>query len=335
MGALDEFLTTLPNTFDFNSIIDPDVAAIESDAYTKSIIYKYFPAARRGFFQKPQVRFSPREALNDPFEMTRRWREASADGLKAYVKEMLTASLPAIISNPDLLTSMLAEQFTTEGKILTATQKTIVDQFFETMAGKEFLTRQLTVAQGLAPVMLETCFVKMQSEFDQTVENIVSSMGILSLTGDALNDRMWRRYGDGGAGFVVGLDPTNRFFMHNDGLAERSLLKRLIYSDQNTENFWKNPYYLFLVKDTTWSYESEWRMIRQFADSDEAILNVTPQVHLWNIPPEAIKTIHFGQSYDRANIPVDKINLQKAGANPILYRIVIDTAGGGPKAENI
>jgi hypothetical protein len=95
MGALDKFLEKLPETFDPTNLFDPDVEAIESKIYDKSTIYKYFPSSRRAFFTKPQVRFSPREALNDPFEMSRRWREITTEGLKAYVKDKLNASLPA------------------------------------------------------------------------------------------------------------------------------------------------------------------------------------------------------------------------------------------------
>jgi len=66
MGALDKFLDTLPETFDAASLLDPDVEAIESTLYDRPTIYKYFPSPRRTFFAKPQLRFSPREALNDP-----------------------------------------------------------------------------------------------------------------------------------------------------------------------------------------------------------------------------------------------------------------------------
>jgi hypothetical protein len=111
MGALDDFMDTLPDTFDMTALLDPDVEAIESTVYSKSTIYKYYPAVRVGFFEKPQVRFSPREALNDPSEMTRRWRETSADGLKKYVTDRLNVSIPAAFANKDLLISMLAEEF--------------------------------------------------------------------------------------------------------------------------------------------------------------------------------------------------------------------------------
>jgi hypothetical protein len=82
MGALDQFFDALPETFDATSLLDADVEAIESRLYDQATAYKYFPFARRTFFIKSQFRFSPREALNDPFEMSRRWREISTEGLR-------------------------------------------------------------------------------------------------------------------------------------------------------------------------------------------------------------------------------------------------------------
>jgi hypothetical protein len=128
MGALDKFLEKLPDTFDPTKMFDPDVEGIENKFYDRSTIYKYFPSSRRAFFQKPQVRFSPREALNDPFEMSRRWREISTEGLRAYVRDKLNATLPAAFSNKELLASMLAEDLLEKGHVLPLDAVLICDE---------------------------------------------------------------------------------------------------------------------------------------------------------------------------------------------------------------
>jgi hypothetical protein len=335
MDALENFLNTLPDTFDFTTLLDPDVEAIESTIYTKSTIYKYYPAMRRGFFEKPQVRFSPREALNDPLEMTRRWRETSAEGLKKYVADRLSVSLPATFTNKDLLNSMLADEFVANGQPITGAQRSGADDFFKSNAGQDFLNNQLSVAHGLLAPILESVFTKVQADFDQIVSTVVSSVGVLSLTEDPLNDQMWTCYADRGEGFVVGLNSRHAFFTHADGSTQRSLLKKLIYTDQHTENFWRNPYYLFLVKGISWAYENEWRMIKKFADSDESILSVDPQVHLWNVLPEMIKTIHFGYNYDPREIPANIQHLLRTGANPTFYQVVVDSVSGSFQEELI
>jgi hypothetical protein len=328
MAALDTFLDTLPDTFDLTTLLDPDVEAIESTVYIKPIIYKYYPHARRAFLARPQVRFSPRESLNDPLEMSRRWRETSAEGLRNYVKDRLDVSIPAAFSNRDLLVSMLAEEFAGKGQVLTPTQMGLVENVLESEAGESFLQNQLKVAQQMVPLMVDVVFAQLEIELDQIVEKVTASSGVLSLTEDALNNQMWAHYADQGRGFVVGFDPKHPFFIHADGSTQRHLLRKVIYTDGRTENFWRNPYYLFLVKATGWAYEKEWRMIRKFTDSNESISTLNPPVHLWNTPPEMIKSIHFGYQYDPNEMSTDMESLLRTGANPAFYRVAVNRAAG-------
>jgi hypothetical protein len=167
MGALDTFLDTLPDTFDLTTLLDPDVEAIESTFYTKPTIHKYYPNARRALFAKPQVRFSPRESLNDPLEMGRRWRETSAEGLKNYVNDKLDVSIPAAFSNRDLLISMLAEQFVKKGQTLTPAQRSLVEDVLESEVGEIFLQNQLKVTQQLLPPVVDLIFAQLEIELDQ------------------------------------------------------------------------------------------------------------------------------------------------------------------------
>jgi hypothetical protein len=299
MGVLDKFLDTLPDTFDATTLFDPDVNAIESTIYPQSTIYKYYPSARRGFFGAPQIRFSPREALNDPFEMSRRWRQTSADGLRAYVKDKLNVSMPAAFSDRNLLISVFAEGLAEKGQTLTTEQMKRAESILESSTGQEFLKLQLEAAQQMMLPVVDAIFGQLENELDQILDKVVSSSGVLSLTEDALSDQMWAHYADQGKGFVVGFDARHPFFFHIDGSANRHLLKKVIYTDQQTENFWKNPYYLFLVKATGWAYEKEWRMFKKFADSHQSILTLNPPLHLWNVPPDMIKTIHFGYDSER------------------------------------
>jgi hypothetical protein len=230
---------------------------------------------------------------------------------------------------------MLAEEFIEKGQTLTDAQTMLVDNFLESKAGQDFLSNQLNVGQGMVLPAVDTVFSKSEAEFDQIVNNVVSSTGVLSLTEDALNDRMWTCYADRGKGFVVGMNSQHPFFIHADGSTQRSLLKKLIYTNQHTENFWRNPYYLFLVKATSWAYEKEWRMIKKFADSDESIITCDPHVHLWNIPVEMIKTIHFGNHYEQSEIPANIASLLRTGASPTFYRVTVDNVAGTLKGELI
>jgi Protein of unknown function (DUF2971) len=328
MGALDKFFETLPETFDATSLLDPDVEAIESRLYDKSTIYKYFPSSRRTFFTKPQVRFSPRQALNDPFEMSRRWHEISTEGLRAYVKDKLNSSLPAAFSSKDLLISRLAEEMQDKGQVLTPEQKQQALDILESEAGQAFLKNQLIIAQHALPPVVDVIFSQLEATFDQVVNNVTSSTGVLCLTEDALNQQMWAHYADQGKGFVVGLDPRHSFFIHRNESVERNLLKKVIYTDEHTQNFWRNPYYLFLVKAPGWAYEKEWRMFKKLETSDEAVVAVTPHIHLWNLAPHMISTIHFGYQYDEAEMAEDMTSLLATGARPVFYKLFVDRDAG-------
>jgi hypothetical protein len=328
MGALDTFLDKLPETFDLTTLMDSDVEKIESTIYNNSTIYKYFPSSRRAFFKKPQVRFSPREALNDPFEMSRRWREISTDGLRDYVKDKLNASLPAAFSNKELLISMLAEGLVEKGQTLTRAQRKLAENILESKAGRDFLKNQLRVAQEMTLPAVDVIFSQLEATFDQVVNNVVSSSGVLCLSEEAFNEQMWAHYADQGKGFVVGLNARHSFFTHLDGSTSRHLLKKVIYTDQHTQNFWRNPYYLFLVKAPGWAYEKEWRMFKKLADSDETILAATPHVHLWNLPPDIIRTVHFGYQYDQSEMSADMASLLATGASPAFYKVAANRVAG-------
>jgi hypothetical protein len=335
MGALDKFFEKLPETFDVAKLLDPDVEAIENKLYDKSTIYKYFPYQRRSFFSKPQVRFSPREALNDPFEMSRRWREISTDGIRAYIKDKLSVSLPAAFASKDLLVSMLAEDLLEKGQVLTPEQKQQVEAILAREQGRLFIQNQLVVAQHALPSIVDVIFSQLEATFDDVVNNAISLSGVLCLTEDAHNQQMWAHYADQGKGFVVGLNPRHSFFVHREGSIERNLLKQVIYTDEPTQNFWRNPYYLFLVKAPGWSYEKEWRMFKKFESSDEAVLAVTPHVHLWILAPDIITSVHFGYQYDETEMAADMASLLSTGARPEFYKLVVNRALGVLEEQSI
>ena len=328
MGALDKFFETLPETFDVATLLDPDVEAIENTIYNGSTTYTYFPFSRRSFLAKPQVRFSPREALNDEFEMSCRWREISADGIRAYIKDKLSVSLPAAFASNDLMVSMLAENLQENGQVLTPEQKQHAEAILASEQGKLFMQNQLVTAQqALLPIM-DLIFTQLEAKFDTMVNDVISPMGVFCVTEDVLNQQMWAHYADQGRGFVIGFDAQHPFFSHRDGTTQRHLLKKVIYTDEHTQNFWRNPDHLFLVESPGWAYEKEWRMLKKFKDSDEAILTVTPEVHLWNIAPGMISSVHFGYKYNESELAADMASMMATGARPRFYRVVVNRAEG-------
>jgi hypothetical protein len=328
MGALEKYLDQLPDTFDASQLLDPDVEKFEGTVYTSPLIYKYYSPARRSFFERPQVRFSQREALNDPFEMSRRWNEISADGLRRHVSERLQSTLPKLFLNNNYLIDSLKEHFESEGNALSSAQEIQLSHFLKSDAGKSLISRQLTAAQALMIPAVDYVFSRIETEFQQLVDNVVSKFGILSLTEDPLSQLMWAHYASRGAGFVIGFDAHNSFFLSEDISDRKSLLRKVAYTDERIENFWRNPYYLFLVKSADWAYEREWRMLKDLSDCDERRVLNGEAICLCNLPPEVIKTVYFGYEYETSQIERDLLEVTRCGCTPEFYSTKVNRSTG-------
>jgi Protein of unknown function (DUF2971) len=328
VGALETFLDRIPDTFDVSAFFSPDVEKTEKTAYPASLIYKYFGSGRRHFFHRPQLRFSQREALNDPFEMTQRWNEVRAHGLRRYASDRLHAVLPKVFSNTDLHLACLKEHCASEGMTLSPDKLAFVEQFLTSDAGRSFLRNQTALVQVMIAPMLEHVFSSLEMEFTQLVENVTSKMGVLSLTEDPFNHAMWAHYASGGAGFIIGFDARHDFFVFRDDSGANNLLRKVIYTDDRLDNFWRNPYYLFLVKSTVWSYEREWRMLRELAQCDDRIAAAGSDVCLWNIPADAIKAVYFGYGYEAVELRQNITQITNFGANPEFYTVQVNRRTG-------
>jgi hypothetical protein len=138
---------------------------------------------------------------------------------------------------------------------------------------------------------------------------------------------MWAHYADQGSGFVVGLDSKNSLFLSKCN-PRKNLLRKVLYSDQRIQNFWNNPYYLFLVKNSGWSYEREWRIIKELSECDECHVVGGDQIFLSRVPCEAIKEIYFGYCYEMSQVKKDMYDLACLGCDPAFFKIDVDARTG-------
>lgn len=321
MGLAEKYLTEMPEQFNLASILEHDVEKIENTKYEADVIYKYFSSIRRGFFSRPQLRFSQKEALNDPFEMSFRWKNARDIGLRKYIEAGLEYLLPRLFSDHDVLLEKLNERGEKElGRKLTGNERRQLDAVLTSPAGQTFIQSQLAQAQQIIGPLLDMIFARLEADFDKLMEELLAKQGILSLTEDHLNEVMWAHYAENFAGFVVGFDYAHNFFFHADDKGKRHLVRKVIYTDQHIENFWRNPYYSFLVKNSRWEYESEWRMLKLLSDCDERVI-ASPPVCLWNVDPKMIRSIYFGYRYDDHTRAEDIAKLQKTGADCDFYLV--------------
>jgi hypothetical protein len=236
LTTTDTILDSFPDTVDISTIIDPDVQEFEG-AYQLPLIYKYYPVDRRDFFKRSQIRFSPRSALDDPFEMTERWRDISTEGLKNYVRSRVEPGLPRVFADAPLLARKAKEHLAEKGIFVDAQQERQLQQWFESDEGRQYVSNQLPQAQAQTEVALQYIFSNIEAQFQTFVDGFVADTGVLSLTEDPLNEMMWAKYASGGAGFVVGLDAHHKFFLGKDASASKNLLRKVMYTDERTQNF--------------------------------------------------------------------------------------------------
>ena len=137
--------------------------------------------------------------------------------------------------------------------------------------------------------------IAFQGQEDKFVEQFAKTTGILSLTEDAENTRMWCEHAADGCGFVLKYDATHPFFFHRgDDRKVRRLLRKVVYRDDRIDDFWKNPYYLFLVKDRKWDFEKEWRVLKNLDECKVKMIGDGKVAYYLDMPPRLIQSIIFG-----------------------------------------
>jgi hypothetical protein len=260
--------------------------------------------------------------------MTRRWNTAKADGLKTHLRERLTTLLPNILSDSDLQVELFREQLEETGNQLSDADAVRAKAIFQSGAFQQNVMTNASVVHG---PLLDYFFDQFEARFDGMIDATMAKCGVLSLTEEPLNRAMWSYYAGAGTGFVVGLDPQHSFFFNEKGGARNHVLRKVRYTDDRVENFWQNPYYLFLVKNTEYRHEREWRMFKQLSDYEQRV-DAKPPICLWNIPADMIKSVHFGYAYNPAWIDTDVSAIKSIGASPITYSVIANRGTGDLEA---
>jgi hypothetical protein len=144
--------------------------------------------------------------------------------------------------------------------------------------------------------------VDTEANYERSVKEVYRQLdenfGILSLSGTSSSALMWSHYADGGRGFLVEFDGQHDWFW--DKRNERDSFRHLHqvkYLERTPVYFLNLPDDVALYsKSIQWSYEKEWRIIRNFND---AFVKAGPDdygkdVLLFAIPPSSIKSVVIG-----------------------------------------
>jgi len=232
-------------------------------------VYKYLHSDRAGsILEKLLMRFSQASVLNDAFEFKPALKGMGTRAeLEQGVREMLLTRFP--------------------------------DIFVRIEAGYA----PEKAAQIISDIVSEGAdLMESHANYDKSVKDVYrlldENFGVLSLSETPESALMWSHYGDGGRGFLIEFHPEHTWFW--DKREERDSfrhLRRVKYLERAPAYFLNLPDEIALyTKGIEWSYEKEWRIIRNFND---AAVKVGPDgygkdVMLFAVPPSSIKSVVIG-----------------------------------------
>lgn len=225
-------------------------------AYFKYMPYLLFPYYRAG-----KIRFTQPGAFNDPFEMPAfKARDAEAARL---------AGLAGLTAQTAEIQAGLSQGY---------------------IPAAAFTPSMFWWAQPREEKVIPS------ADAVEKLKTIDQKFGILSLSMTSDNLLLWAHYADEHRGLAVEIDPGNREFnSHTAGDGSFQLAKRVRYSairpkiPETDEILFEH----FFVKSREWSYEQEYRIVRNLGSSIEKKPG-KPPIHLYALPPAAIRKVIFG-----------------------------------------
>jgi hypothetical protein len=226
--------------FDISKILSPEVSEIESEKFNGSLIYKYYSSDRRHVLESPQVRFTQKTALNDPFELSKRWHELASPQTRDYIGNWLKSQVHNFFNEPARLQEKVISE--AKGAYPLLPEEEIIRKFNSDEA-RAFIEKMLLEFDARIERILDF-FASDKDAFDSIIEEIVSGYGILSLTETPCNQAMWGLYASAGHGFVVAFDASHDFLNTTINLFCVELSTMM----GKYRSFWKTHISYFLLK---------------------------------------------------------------------------------------
>jgi hypothetical protein len=305
MGILSRFLDEQNRSFDVTKIATAEFFALDQ-ATPPNSVFKYFPKERVEFFARPAFRFSQRAALNDPFELTKRWRQFGSDATKKLFADHLKSTFRSLSCESEIVLEMAKNESLKRGRFLGDQEIANVREKLRTKEGKKEVRRILSDSIASIDAFVELMFSAANVGSGSYLEQFAAEFGIFSVSETGSNQQLWGLYASSGAGYCVELDTDHQFFRAPNG---KKLIWKVSYTDQIQEGFLCNPMAMFLFKDQQWQFEREWRSLDNLENCDAAV-GPNGDIHLKYVPRGLIKAITFGYSYDESRLAYDAVTLR-------------------------
>jgi hypothetical protein len=317
---LDEFIS---------SVFAPDLLAMDERCAARSLFkYYMFPKAdiKLGFFEKPRIKFAVKSQLNDPFELTKRWKKFGSPITYEIFGKYITKYIDRRLDDSNYVKGELIKTIVKKYPNVTArnARRIIGKNKFDHIVAE--LRAEI---EKFRDKQISDLYQLMEKNSDGIVESAAQKTGIFSLTESSSNPAMWGLYAGSGNGFALEFDPQHKFFTAENAEAKTvNRLRRVFYQDDRIEEFWRNPLYLFQVKNSEFSFEKEWRMLEgvencnQFTLPDGSILyNKACEIGL-------IKSITFGYNYSNSDIKSETGIISKFDEDIRFFKARINSTEG-------
>ena len=283
---------------DASDIMSPDIEHMQQPFAGESL-FKFYPEESKFIFDKFSIRYTQKLYLNDPFELSKRWKDVASHETIKRIRAYFEDSLMLIFNDEGALRELSLKYLKDRGVLITPAMTQVVESV---VYSDNFDIQKIRVLREMKTVidkLIDLAFKDHRVLEDIIKRKFIDEMGIFSATESINNVQLWGLYASSGRGYAIELNAQSGAFLYDKGpSAGKSRFQKVVYTDDDSDSFIRNPLYLFLVKDRKWEFEQEWRIIKPLNNCNNINGNVFTDV----LSAGSIRRIIFGYNFDQSNI---------------------------------
>jgi hypothetical protein len=203
-------IAELLKEYELESLLDPSLHEMEQKFQGQNL-FKYYSDQRRDFFRNPKIRFTQKTALNDRFELTKRWKEFGSPPIREYVASNIKRLVRAKLDDANYIIDRIFRELRDRGQILAPEQQELVVQKLNSSEGRGALIQLKSQVNETVESLINSFFDQLAMNSDDFIEEQVRELGIFSVSATATNEQLWALYANEGRGFVVSFDVKHIF----------------------------------------------------------------------------------------------------------------------------